>query len=133
MEPFMQLALAVANGALTLVVSYVGWKLRKYQAREAERERLEIARSKLQLASSRVVMLRECNHYIRKGYAPIYALDSLSDMYEAYHDCGGNGAVTGIYEEFMRLPHTPPEPPATNATAKGERIQYGPFQCEVRP
>ena len=129
----MQLALMAANGALTLVVSYAGWKLKKYQAKEADRERLEIARSKLQLASSRVILLRECNHYIRKGYAPIYALDSISEMYEAYHECGGNGAVTGIYEEFRRLPHTPPEMPAANPAVKEERIQYGPFKCEVRP
>ena len=107
MEPYIQLALMIANGLLTLVVSWAGWKLNKYRRLEEKRERKEIARDNLQLAVARAMIIRECNHYIAKGYAPLYALDSISDMYKAYHALGGNGAVTGIYNEFLTLPHSP--------------------------
>ena len=108
-ETYIQFGLMVANGILTLVVSWAGWRLNKYRKLEEEREKKEIARDNLQLAVARAMLIRECNHYISKGYAPLYAIDSISDMYNAYHALGGNGAVTGIYNEFLNLPHTAKE------------------------
>lgn len=106
---YIQIALMVLNGVLTLAVSWAGWKLNKYRKLEEEREKKENARDDLQLAVARTLLIRECNHYINKGYAPLYALDSVSEMYDAYHALGGNGAVTGIYNEFLALPHNPKE------------------------
>jgi hypothetical protein len=105
-EPYIQFGLMIANSVLTLVVSWAGWRLNKYRKLEEEREKKELARDNLQLAVARAMLIRECNHYIAKGYAPLYALDSISDMYDAYHALGGNGAVTGIYNEFLNLPHS---------------------------
>lgn len=105
MEPYIQIVLMVADGLLTLVVGWAGWKLHKYRNREEERARKEQARDNLQLAVARAMLIRECNHYVAKGYAPLYALDSVNEMYQAYHALGGNGAVTGIYQEFLHLPH----------------------------
>ena len=107
MDEIMQLAPIVINAILTLAVSYAGWKMNRYHRDEEERERKDAARDKLQLSMARCILIRECNHYLRKGHAPLYALDSVTEMYEAYHVLGGNGAVTGIYEEFLRLPHAP--------------------------
>lgn len=107
MEPYIQILLMVVNALLTLVVSRAGWEINQYRKFEAERKKKEIARDNLQLAVARAMLIRECNHYIAKGYAPLYAVGSVSDMYKAYHVLGGNGAVTGIYNEFLSLPHSP--------------------------
>ena len=107
MELYIQLILAVINGALTLVIGWVGYKLRKHHKREEERQAKEIARDNLQLAVARNMLIRECNHYLDKGYAPLYAIASVAEMYDAYHKLGGNGAVTGAYHDFMQLPHAP--------------------------
>ena len=104
---YIQLVLAVANGVLTLVVSWVGYKLRKHRKREEERALKELARDNLQLAVARNILIRECNRYLDKGYAPLYAIASVAEMYDAYHKLGGNGAVTGAYHDFMQLPHSP--------------------------
>lgn len=105
LEDIFQYALFGADGVLTLALSYAGWKLKQYRKAEEEREKRELARDTLQLATARAILIRECNHYIRKGYAPLYALDSITDMFNAYHALGGNGAVKEIYEEFRKLPH----------------------------
>ena len=105
MEPYIQLVLMAANALLTLVVSWAGWRLNKYRKFEEERKKTEQARDNLQLAVGRAMLIRECNRYIDKGYAPLYAVASVAEMYHAYHLLGGNGAVTGVYNEFLNLPH----------------------------
>ena len=104
-QTYLQIALMVLNGILTLIVGWAGFRINKYRKLEEEREKKEKARDDLQLAVARTLLIRECNHYINKGYAPLYAIDSISEMYDAYHALGGNGAVTGIYNEFLSLPH----------------------------
>ena len=49
-------------------------------------------------------ILHAYNHYSEKGYAPFYAMENVTNMYTAYHNLGGNGAVTEIYHKFMKLP-----------------------------
>lgn len=49
-------------------------------------------------------MIRSFNHYSEKGYCPIYARESVESMYHAYHDLGGNGTITTLYEKLQRLP-----------------------------
>lgn len=107
MELYFQIILAVINGALTLVIGWVGYKLKKYRKREEERQAKELARDNLQLAVARNMLIRECNRYLDKGYAPLYAIASVAEMYDAYHKLGGNGAVTGAYHDFMQLSHAP--------------------------
>ena len=107
MEPYFQIVLMVADGILTLVIGWAGWKLNKYRRLEEERRKLQVARDNLQLAVASSMLIRECNHYIDKGYAPLYAIASIAEMYQAYHALGGNGAVTEAYNEFLNLPHAP--------------------------
>ena len=107
MEPYIQIALMLANALLTVIIGWAGWKLRKYRKHEEERQRKELARDNLQLAVARSMLIRECNRYIDKGFAPLYAIASIAEMYAAYHELGGNGAVTGAYNEFLPLPHKP--------------------------
>jgi len=108
-EHYIQLFFLFIDAILTIAVGWAGLKLNQYRKVEEKRERQEIARNKLQIEVARLTMIRECNHYIAKGYAPLYAVDSICEMYQAYHELGGNGAVTGIYNEFLSLPHSPKE------------------------
>ena len=41
-----------------------------------------------------------------KGSTPFYAVENVTTMYHAYHDLGGNGAITEIYHKFVNLPQT---------------------------
>lgn len=42
--------------------------------------------------------------YMERGYCPIYAKETIRRSYEAYHDLGGNGVVTKLYNDLMALP-----------------------------
>lgn len=49
-------------------------------------------------------MLYCYNKYMEAGYAPIYAKENFENMYQQYHELGGNGVITHLHEEFMELP-----------------------------
>lgn len=51
-------------------------------------------------------IIRDYNKYMERGCCPIYALQSIEDMYGRYHELGGNGTVTALVEELKELPHT---------------------------
>lgn len=45
--------------------------------------------------------------YTDKGFCPIYAKESARRSYEAYHELGGNGVITKLYNDIMQLPEEP--------------------------
>ena len=49
-------------------------------------------------------MLHCYNKYIDAGFAPIFAKENYENMYQQYHELGGNGVMTHLHEEFMALP-----------------------------
>jgi hypothetical protein len=50
-------------------------------------------------------IISACDHYFEKGYAPVYARENISSMYEAYHSLGGDGIVTDMVRQAMELPY----------------------------
>lgn len=49
-------------------------------------------------------IIQTYNHYMDKGYCPIYALDNIHSLYEQYQNLGGNGTVTRLMEEIEKIP-----------------------------
>lgn len=52
----------------------------------------------------RTEIIRMYEKSIDRGYCPIYAKDALEKQYNAYHDLGGNGTITQLFNEIMELP-----------------------------
>ena len=50
-------------------------------------------------------IISACDHYFEKGYAPVYARENITSMYEAYHSLGGDGIVTDMVRQAMELPY----------------------------
>ncbi len=44
--------------------------------------------------------------YSQKKYCPIYAKESLTRAYAAYHALGGNDVATDLYRQTMELPES---------------------------
>lgn len=57
----------------------------------------------------RAEIIRQNEKRIEAGYCPIYAKEALTTEYNAYHALGGNGTMTVLYNETMRLPEHPPK------------------------
>ena len=56
----------------------------------------------------RAEIIRQHEKYTERGYCPIYAKDALRREYESYHLLGGNGVITDLYNDLIKLPEFPP-------------------------
>lgn len=69
----------------------------------------------------RAEIIRQHEKYTERGYCPIYAKDAVRKTYEAYHELGGNGVITDLYNDIIALPEMPPQPqPKTRRNKKTE-------------
>lgn len=111
----------LAPSAFSLVGSLYLYKLhRKDDACDKERERRKVAdrieREKRDKESRMIrngitAVLRDrivqaYMYYENIGYLPLKERENIYMMYVAYHDLGGNGLVTQLYNELNELPCT---------------------------
>lgn len=82
--------------ALPIVLGYIVWLLKR-QKRDRD------ANSKGTMLLLRVQLIEHHDKYMEQGNIPSYAYDNFIEMYEAYHELGGNGMVTKMYEEIREL------------------------------
>ena len=54
-------------------------------------------------------IIAEYNHSSEQGYIPIYGMENVLDMYNAYKELGGNGMAAKLVEALKQLPTEPPE------------------------
>lgn len=78
---------------LPIVLGYV-IKLLKDQKRERD------ANARGTMLLLRVQLIEYHDKYTSLGSIPSYAYDNFCDMYEAYHDLGGNGLVSKMKQEI---------------------------------
>lgn len=52
----------------------------------------------------RTKLTEMCEKYTALGYCPVHVKENMSDLYNAYHTIGGNGAGTAAYQHVMDLP-----------------------------
>lgn len=76
------------------------WMLRKLKHYKQEQDALR---------TGVVAMLHDrlyshCMYYIEKGYADTEDRDNVEQLYKAYHQLGGNGTGTDLYNRFRELP-----------------------------
>lgn len=82
--------------ALPIVLRYIVWLL-KNQKKDRD------ANSKGTMLLLRVQMIEYHSKYMKMGDIPSYAYQNFCEMYEAYHELGGNGMVTKMKQEIEEL------------------------------
>lgn len=50
-------------------------------------------------------IMQSATYHEERGFIPLRDMENMSLMYQAYHELGGNGLVTKVYEEVLELPH----------------------------
>lgn len=93
--------------ALPIVLGYIVWLL-KSQAMERiktdKRQKKEAENySHGMMLLLRIQLIEYHDKYMDRGAIPSYAYENFLEMYETYHDLGGNGMVTKMYEEIRQL------------------------------
>lgn len=81
---------------LPAVLGYIVWLLKR-QKRDRD------ANGKGTMLLLRVQLIEYHDRYVALGHIPSYALENFIEMYEAYHELGGNGMVTEMYKEILEL------------------------------
>jgi hypothetical protein len=81
---------------LTALMGYVVWLLKK---QKKDRD----ANSKGTMLLLRVQLIEYHDKYTILGSIPSYAYENFCEMYEAYHELGGNGMITKMKEEIDEL------------------------------
>lgn len=81
---------------LTSFLGYIVWLLKR-QKRDRD------ANSKGTMLLLRVQLIEYHDRYMKQGDIPSYAYQNFVEMYEAYHQLGGNGMITKMYEEIQEL------------------------------
>lgn len=92
------LVTAVVTGVITFVVNSAKNGKKKWKKIEDGLQSL-----------LRAEIIRQSEKWLEKGYCPVYAKDALTKEYESYHELGGNGTITSIYNELMELPTEKPQ------------------------
>lgn len=85
---------------MTAAVAILGFG---YRATISEISKQKVEREAIKsLLRSEIITMH--GRYMAKGEIPIYAQENVQAMYDAYHSLGGNGAITKLVNEIMKLP-----------------------------
>jgi len=82
--------------ALPVLLGYIVWLLKK-------QKKGRDANSQGTMLLLRVQLIEYHDRYMELGSIPSYAYENFCEMYEAYHELGGNGMITKMYEEIQEL------------------------------
>lgn len=96
MEIILDILIKTYAIVLPIVLGYI---VRLLQNQKKTRE----ANSKGTMLLLRVQLIEYHTKYVKMGEIPSYAYQNFVDMYTAYHELGGNGMVTKMYEEIHDL------------------------------
>jgi len=90
--------------AFGMLTAFVAW-ISKKQAKKIECKFKEQDEMKLAIhALLRDRIIQSYNYYTDRGYCPIYARDSIQNMFNRYHALGQNGVIKDLVQNIMELP-----------------------------
>lgn len=91
-----EILIKVLDIVLTALMGYVVYLLKK---QKKDRD----ANSKGTMLLLRVQLIEYHDKYMAQGDIPSYAYENFVEMYESYHELGGNGMITKMYKEIQEL------------------------------
>lgn len=93
MEKYIMEVLGIV---LTSLMGYIVWLLK-------EQRKDRTAQEQGIMLLLRVQLIEYHDKYMKKGSIPSYAYQNFEEMYECYHDLGGNSMVEKMNEEIKQL------------------------------
>ena len=99
---------------LTAIMGYIIWLLKEQKKQKiadtkerndriAKETEERLANSKGTMLLLRVQLIEYHDKYMKIGEIPSYAYQNFCEMYEAYHELGGNGMITKMMHEIEEL------------------------------
>lgn len=91
-----QILITILTVVVTPLMGYIVWLLK-------EQKKDRTAQEKGIMLLLRVQLIEYHDKYMRKGKIPTYAFQNFEDMYEAYHELGGNSMAEKMHDEINEL------------------------------
>lgn len=91
-----QILVAILTVVVTPLMGYIVWLLK-------EQKKDRSAQEKGIMLLLRVQLIEYHDKYMRKGKIPTYAYDNFEDIYECYHELGGNSMADKMHAEINKL------------------------------
>lgn len=66
-------------------------------------------------------IVQQYNHYMDKGYCPVYARENMDGLTKEYYNLGGNGVVHKLVEKLFELPTCRPN---SNGESRNDEVCY---------
>lgn len=85
-------------GGIFTAIYRLMWKALMKQKTDTDAVKLGIQ------ALLRAQMINDYNHYLEKGYAPIYARENFENVWKQYEALGENGVMEDIHRKFLAMP-----------------------------
>lgn len=82
--------------SLPILLGYIVWLLK-------QQKKSRDANSKGTMLLLRVQLIAYHDKYMKRGSIPSYAYENFDEMYNAYHNLGGNGMITHMKHEIDEL------------------------------
>lgn len=92
-----EIVISICAAVITPAIGYIVWLL-KTQKKDRD------ANSQGTMLLLRVQLIEYHGKWMERGYVTRHGLENFIEMYDAYHELGGNGMVTKLLEEIKKLP-----------------------------
>jgi len=108
----IQITLAVVTATVTGIISWLVYKLQKREDRlerltaemETERKQRDAAINLALIALCRDRILQGYRYYSKHNGIFTQDLETMTKLYHAYHNLGGNGTISSVFEKIKQLP-----------------------------
>ena len=99
MEIFLDKFLGQIFNALAGAIITLLWTMLRAKKREND------ALKEGMQALLRDRIIQAYNHYLDKGWIPIYAMESIEACYKSYEELGENGVIDNLMRQLRELPN----------------------------
>ena len=90
------IVITIITVSLPVILGYIVWLLK-------EQKKDRDANSKGTMLLLRAKLIEYHKEWTERGYITTHGIQNFLEMYNAYHDLGGNGMVTHLKEEVETL------------------------------
>lgn len=90
--------------ALPIILGYIVWLLKNQTTERSEAEKQQkkamANNNRGMMLLLRIQLIQYHDKYMEQGFIPSYAYENFIEMYQVYHDLGGNGMITKMKDEI---------------------------------
>ena len=86
-----------------ILAGYIIVKVKNIKDKQTAAEKRQAALEEGVQALLRGELIRSYEKYHEQGYISVHGLEAVNKAYDAYHELGGNGTITGLVKDMREM------------------------------